>query len=344
MAVTTKKFSEFADGGDLTKDNTTVGVESGTNTRFNNPWPFLPPGTTAQRPVPSPEIDFRLRFNIDTEEYEYFSPTLNDWIVIEDSLNLLPILASHLPGEGASLIGLEDQGTVLDKTVQDLANSTLIAQTNNGSLVDGQFLSVLPNGFTSVTTATGVLSSRQFQGTVNQIDITNADGAGDPAWAISATLDTPGTFTIQGTAVLNAILDEDDMISNSPNAGVTQQSVKAYVDSSVFGFSWTEVVSVFEMMLPDRGYVANNALQVVLVLPVTASIGDRIMVQGKGAGGWRISQNAGQIIHFGSSDTTLGVGGFILSTHQYDSVQLVCITTDTDWAVLTGPMGTLTVN
>jgi len=110
------------------------------------------------------------------------------------------------------------------------------------------------------------------------------------------------------------------------------------------GYSWTEVTGTSQNMAVNNGYIANNASQVDCTLPATASIGDTVIIQGKGSGGWKISQNAGQTIHFGASDTTTGTGGSLESTNQYDSVELLCITADTDWAVLTAPQGTLTVN
>lgn len=233
MTIITKKFSEFIDGGDLTSSKNAIGLSGGENALFNVLQQFLPAGDTANRPSPSPDMYYRLRLNTLTEQYEWYSPTLSDWVVVESSADILPLLASHLSGRGASLIGLQDQGAITGKTVQDLADATLITQTNNGSIANGQTLSVLDNGFVSVTTATGVLSSREMQGTINQIEITNTDGSGDPTWSFSSTLDIPGTFTIQSTTALDAILDEDDMVSNSDTAGVTQQSVKAYVDNSI---------------------------------------------------------------------------------------------------------------
>ena len=57
-------------------------------------------------------------------------------------------------------------------------------------------------------------------------------------------------------------------------------------------------------MAVNNGYVASNAAQVVLTLPVASIIGDTIKIQGKGTGGWKVAQNAGQLIHFNSSTTT----------------------------------------
>ena len=55
-------------------------------------------------------------------------------------------------------------------------------------------------------------------------------------------------------------------------------------------------------------------------------------VIGKGLGGRQIAQNPGQTIHFGNRSTTTGVSGHLDSSHQYDAIQLICITANTDWA------------
>ena len=95
-------------------------------------------------------------------------------------------------------------------------------------------------------------------------------------------------------------------------------------------------------MVANNGYVASNVGQVVLTLPAASVIGDTVKVQGKGAGGWKVAQNAGQTIYFNSSTTTAGVTGYIESTQRYNSVELVCITNTSEWAV-NSASGNLTV-
>lgn len=235
MSIQTRKFSEFTDGGDLQNDNTTVGLEGGVNARFNNPWTFLPSGATGDRPAPDASMYYRLRFNTTTVTYEYYDPITLTWIEIEDSASVLPLLASHLPGEGASLIGLENQSNVTDKFVQDLANASFIAQTSNGTLQNAQYTALLSNGFVSVTNGTGVLESRTIGGTVNQIDVTNGDGAGNSVHSLSSTLDLPGTFTIQSSTVIDEIIDDDTFATATDSNIPTAESVKAYVDAAAGG-------------------------------------------------------------------------------------------------------------
>lgn len=108
------------------------------------------------------------------------------------------------------------------------------------------------------------------------------------------------------------------------------------------GLSWTEVTGTSQAMAVNNGYVANNAGLVTLTLPATAAIGATIQIAGKGAGLWIIAQNAGQVIHFGASDTTTGVGGSLAATLRYDCVEITCITANTDW-IVTSVIGNLTV-
>ncbi len=233
--VDTIKFSEFVDGGDLEPNQTTVGLDNTEtiNTRFSNPFPLLAPGSTGDRPVPAANMYYRLRFNTTIELYEYYSPTLPGWIQLQAGADILPLLASHAAGEGASLIGLQNQGGVLNKFVQDLANATLLSQTDNGTLANGVFLSLLTTGIVSVTNGTGALVGRTLTGTANQVDIVNGDGSANPTFALSSTINTPGSFTIQSSSVINAIINDNTMATASINNIPTALSIKTYVDNSV---------------------------------------------------------------------------------------------------------------
>jgi hypothetical protein len=94
-------------------------------------------------------------------------------------------------------------------------------------------------------------------------------------------------------------------------------------------------------MAVNNGYIADNAGLVTLTLPAVAALGSIIRVAGKGTGGWSIAQNAGQVIHFGAFDTTPGALGSLSSNQQYDCVELVCTTANTDFTVVS-VMGNLT--
>lgn len=195
--VDTIKFSEFGDGGDLEPNQTTVGLEGGVNVRFSNPFPLLPPGTTAERPAIDPAMYYRLRFNTTLGAYEYYSPVEAAWVQLTDSVvDVLALLASHANGEGASLVGIENQGIVLNKTVQDFNNAPILAKTNDGTIPNGLFINALASGLLRVETVTGDLTSLILTGTANQITVTNGDGGSNPVFSLPAVLIAPGTVQV----------------------------------------------------------------------------------------------------------------------------------------------------
>lgn len=108
------------------------------------------------------------------------------------------------------------------------------------------------------------------------------------------------------------------------------------------GITWNEVTGTSQNMSSNNGYISNNASQVDLTLPSSPTLGDEVAAAGKGAGGWKISQNASQVIHFGELDTTTGTGGSLESTHRYDTIQLLYIGNN-EW-IVRNSVGTITVN
>lgn len=97
-------------------------------------------------------------------------------------------------------------------------------------------------------------------------------------------------------------------------------------------FPFTEVTSFSQIMDVNNGYIASNLGLVTMTLPSVSSVGDLVWIIGKGSGGWQIAQNPGQTIYFGNNSTTTGVGGHLDSSNQYDTIQLLCITANTEWA------------
>ena len=564
--VLTKKFSEFNNGNDLENDDTTVGLRGGVNTKFDNPWVFLAPGTTAERPAPSDAIAYRLRFNEDLSAYEFYDNLNAEWVQLEntsDLNDLIARLAAHTAGDGASMIGLQDLGAVVDKTVQNLAaavfvtsgdESTVLANsvqlsslalllaggTMAGAIdMDSNAINNLPapvlsGDATNKAYVDGLDGGnvKSVTGTSSEVGVNNSDPQ-NPVVLLPAAIDAPGTFTIQSTVALNAIID-DDTFATATNTNVpTSESVKSYVDSELTGYvqsvsgtlneidvdntdaqnptlslpstlvapgtvasgnvlintntisstntngdlilspdgtgdltldgvnwpqadgangqvlgtdgagqtewvsfppgtgtvtaglenelafypadgdtveglatgnsatlvtsstgvpsytasmqdgelligvtggtpvpatltagpgisiaqsaggvtisgtgsgiGWTEVTSTTKAMVSDNGYIANNSSEVVFTLPTTAAVGTVINVVGKGSGGWKIEQNAGQSINIGDTASTSGTGGNVSSTNQHDSLQLLCVTADTVWTASVAPQGNINI-
>lgn len=107
--------------------------------------------------------------------------------------------------------------------------------------------------------------------------------------------------------------------------------------------TWSEVTGTSQTAAVNNGYITNNAALVTVTLPTTIAVGQIVRVAGKGAGGWRIAQNTGQQIHFGAVDSTIGATGYIGSTNRYDCVELLCITANLEFVVIS-VQGTLDVN
>ncbi len=100
-------------------------------------------------------------------------------------------------------------------------------------------------------------------------------------------------------------------------------------------------------MSQNSGYIIdNNANPVVLTLPVTCLQGSIIEVAGGVNGGattsWQIAQNSGQSINIGARSTTVGTGGSLTATSQFDAVRLLCVVANTTFVVLSSE-GNITV-
>ena len=159
---------------------------------------------------------------------------------------------------------------------------------------------------------------------------------GAPTWVGSL---TDGQLLIGSTGAtpVAATLTPGTGINISNGAG------SITISSSGGGYGWTEVTGTSQNMAVNNGYGANNVALVSLLLPAASVFGDTVKIQGIGAGLFRITQGAGQQIRLGSSATTLGAGGSLTATNQYDSIELICIVANTTWATLTAPQGIFTV-
>jgi len=197
----------------------------------------------------------------------------------------------------------------------------------NYTLADSSNICIGNAGVTGQSNAIriGISGSGSFQ--QNKCFIAGIDGVdvGSVAKVVTMASDQLGTATITAGAG----------ISVTPGANTI-------TIASTNGIAWTEVTGTSQAMAVDSGYIANNAGLVTLTLPATAAVGDRVRIAGKGAGGWKCAQNAGQTINFGNTATTVGTGGSIDSTNQYDALELLCITANTTWVTLSS-VGNLNV-
>jgi hypothetical protein len=198
--VDTIKFSQMTAGGDLAPGEKTPGLLGGANVLFNNPWTFLAPGSTADRPIPSVDIDGRLRFNTDTLVYEYYDTISSSWVQLSGSGT-----GTVNPGATNDLAFYASSGTTLSPILA-AANSVLV--TNSGSLPS--LSTTLPSGLTipgaTITGSTAALTAGSVVAApvagTDLVNKTYADG-----------LYTASVHSITGTT--------NQIIASSPTGDVT---------------------------------------------------------------------------------------------------------------------------
>ena len=212
--VNTIKFSEMPDGGDIANNEKTPGLEGGANVLFNNPWTFLPSGTTAERPPITADMYFRLRFNTSLQSYEYYSSVSGDWVQLQDSIDVQSFPFVIYTAEPL-LPSAFDLGTLNDGLLKQTVTTGVATLANALLNTDyyGPGMNPLPVSeggtsrpsftintlITGGTTITGTLQSLP-PGTAGQL-LTSRGPALRPAW-------TTATFP-SGSGTLNHLLRSD---------------------------------------------------------------------------------------------------------------------------------------
>lgn len=104
--------------------------------------------------------------------------------------------------------------------------------------------------------------------------------------------------------------------------------------------TWVTVSETGITLNPSTGYIVSNesGSPVNMTLPLTSLVGQKIYIQGNNVSGFQISQNDGQSVSIGTSTSTVGSSGSVASSSGKDSIVLVCIAEDTEWASLGAPL------
>lgn len=245
-------------------------------------------------------------------------------ITAPDANTTLPIATQVLTFAGPTLartITFPDASITVART--DAANTftghqTLEGVTSTGATGTGKL--VFDGTPTLVTPILGVATATS----INKLAITAPATGATLAVADGKTLTASNTLTFTGN---------DGSSVNFGSGGTVSYGG---------GVTWTEVTGTTQAGAVNNGYILNNASLVTLTIPSTAALGDRIYLRGKGAGLYKVAQNASQTIHFGNTDTTTGTGGSLTAIGRYSCIELTCITANTDF-VVSGVQGNFTI-
>lgn len=164
---------------------------------------------------------------------------------------------------------------------------------------------------------------------------------------VSGRLDVGGVLDVVSGTTLESTLN---VVGNARfAAGVTTSTLyvsggstfAAAINAPGIVSSWT-VITADQTAEINKGYLTNKATVLGLTLPSSAAVGSMIRVSGMTTAGWKITQNASQVIHFGKTDTTVGTAGYLQSTLARDGVELVCCVANNEWNVVSS-VGNITI-
>lgn len=222
-----------------------------------------------------------------------------------------------LVGSGASAITALGVGTtgqvLLGSSAADPAfgnpdfDDSIFSVHDNGD--SSKLLAFQCSGITTSTTRTWTVDDRDIDFDAVPTSVGSDSGSATPA---------AGSFSIVGAGTVSTSASGSTITITGAGGG---------------GLTWSEVTGTTQSAAADNGYVCNNAALVTVTLPSTIAVGKVVACVGKGAGMFKIAQNAGQTVYFGGSATTTGAGGSLTADIQYGAIEVVCITADTDFVV-----------
>lgn len=174
--------------------------------------------------------------------------------------------------------------------------------------------------------------------------------AGVPIWKqFSVGAGSPGIdgiLTDDGAPAIAPDVDGNVSVLGGTGCSTSGQGPGSTVTINVEGgaFDWSTVTGLTQTIAKGHGYFANNGSGVTFTLPATAAVGDSFIVTAVNAGGFIVSQAAGQSIRIGNTVSTTGVSGNATSTAIGDSMLLTCYVANTSFIATRPPQGNITLN
>lgn len=237
---------------------------------------------------------------------------------------------------------VEFDGTDLFYTTSTPTRRTVVNTSGTQTLTNKTLTAPVISTISNTGTLTLPTSTDTLVGKATTDTFTNKtmSASSNVLGGVTMTLGSDATGDIyyrNGSGVLTRLA-----IGSSGDVLKVSAGIPSWSAATGTGITWNSVTGTTQTASVNNAYIVDNASLVTVTLPDTAAVGDIVRIVGKGAGGWRLAQNASESVNFGNQSTTSGVGGRLDSTHRYDSIELVCITANTTWNVISS-VGNITV-
>lgn len=273
-----------------------------------------------------------------------------------DTGGALSPTAGNINTFGSGSITIAGSGSTLTTQLTGLTNHALLVGAGTSTITKvgptataGQVLqsagsSADPAFSTATYPATTTINQILYSSSNNTVSGLSTDNkavltTGATGIPVLTALATDGQLIIGSTSGVPAAAT----LTAGTGVSIVNASNSITVNAIGGGLSWTVVTGTTQSAAVNNGYIANNAGQVTITLPATSAVGDTVAVMGiNNATGWKIAQNAGNQIFFGTSSTTSGTGGSLTSTATRDVVYLVCVVANGAWNVVSS-IGNITV-
>lgn len=146
-----------------------------------------------------------------------------------------------------------------------------------------------------------------------------------PTAANSLNISTAGMVAFDGTATFfGRTLTAGAGVTISNGSGVSGNPT---ISAASGGITWNDATSTPVALTPNNGYTADDgASQITFTLPTNDTLGNLIIIMGKGSGLFTITYTTGQFIQFGKTASTTTTGN-VTSNLASDCITLRCLTT-----------------
>lgn len=260
-----------------------------------------------------------------TSQTTILNSTMVGTVTLADTATV-ELYNSYMDGGAAEVL---DIGATASAKLMNVA----IKSSDAGGVVVGagscEFGEVTFEDQTGVTVTTKDYTTRVETGTL-QLDRANTGAGLINAGLVTPTAMTDGTLLIGTTGAIPSVagLTAGYGIDVTGAAG----SITVAANGAGGGMPWIEVAADGALLV-NNGQINTKVAALSVSLPATSAVGDVIILVGSGAGGWTVTQGAGQQIVYGNVSSTLGAGGSVASTNANDCLSMVCKVADTIWTI-----------